>query len=260
MEMKIDGIPSIILIISIKYGGINLMKSFLLTLFLLLSFTVLCNEGELEIVTDDWPPFILDGKKVSGLVTKNVREILKYTDIKYSITVYPWARSFHLAKTKPNILIYSIYRTKQRESQFNWICPIYKSRPIHAYKLVSNSIDINSIEAIKKGVVGIMRGDNSYSYLLNNGFQEGVNIDLSSNEETNLIKLIKGRVDVVIQSEESLNYRLKSLGVSALNIASGLAIGHANNVEHCMALSIGTKPEIINKIRKGFDKWQQNQQ
>jgi polar amino acid transport system substrate-binding protein len=87
-----------------------------------------------------------------------------------------------------------------------------------------------------------------------------VNIDLSSNEETNLIKLIKGRVDVVIQSEESLNYRLKSLGVSALNIASGLAIGHANNVEHCMALSIGIKPEIINKIRKGFDKWQKNQQ
>jgi polar amino acid transport system substrate-binding protein len=236
------------------------MKSFLLTLFLLLSFTVLCNEDELIIVTEDWPPFILDGTEVSGLVTKNVREILEYTEIKYSITVYPWARSFHLAKTKPNILIYSIYRTKQRESQFNWICPIYKSTPIHAYKLVSNPIDINSIEAIKKGVVGIMRGDNSYSYFLNKGFKEGVNIDLSSNEETNLRKLIKGRVDVVIQSEESLNYRLESLGVSVMNIESGLAIGHANNVEHCMALSLGTKPEIINKIRKGFDKWQQNQQ
>ena len=232
------------------------MKNLLFIIFLLLSSASQSNEIELEIVTEEWPPFIVNGQEVSGVVTKNVREILQFTDIKYSINVYPWARSYHLATSNPNILIYSIYRTKQRESQFNWLCPIYKSTPIHAYKLAKNEINIDSLEGMKKGVVGLMRGDNSYSYFLQKGFQEGVNIDSSSNEETNLKKLIKGRVDVVIQSKESLNYRLESLGAKKLNMVSGMAIGHDQSLEHCMALSLGTKTEIINKLKKGFEQWQ----
>lgn len=236
------------------------MKNSLSFIFLLLSFTVHSNEAKLNVVTEDWPPFILKGQEVSGIVTKNIKEILAYTDIKYSIDVYPWARSFHLATTNPNVLIYSIYKTKQREAKFHWFCPVYKSTPIHAYKLASNQINIDSLEALKTSVVGIMRGDNSHSYFLNNGFEEGVNIDLSSNEETNLKKLIKGRVDVVIQSQESLNYRLESLGASGMNLISGLEISKGASAEHCMALSLNTKDETINKIRKGFEEWQKYQQ
>lgn len=235
------------------------MKNFLLSIFLLFSFTVQSTEIELRVVTEDWPPFILKGQEVSGIVTQNIREILAYTDIKYSIDVYPWARSFHLATTNPNVLIYSIYRTKQREAKFHWFCPLYKSTPIHVYKLASNKIDIDSLEALKSSVVGIMRGDNSHNYFLKNGFEEGVNIDLSSNEETNLKKLIKGRVDVVIQSRESLNYRLELLGAKELNLISGLEISKGASAEHCMALSLATNTETMTKIRKGFEQWQKAQ-
>ena len=65
---------------------------------------------------------------------------------------------------------------------------------------------------------------------------------------------------MVIQSKESLNYRLESLGAKELNIVSGMAIGHDQSVEHCMALSLGTKAEIIHKLRKGFEQWQKNLQ
>jgi polar amino acid transport system substrate-binding protein len=236
------------------------MKNPLLIIFLLLSFTAHSNADGLNVVTEDWPPFILKGQEVSGIVTKNIREILGYTDIEYFIDVYPWARSFHLATTNPNVLIYSIYRTKQREAKFHWFCPIYKSTPIHAYKLASNKINIDSLEALKTSVVGIMRGDNSHNYFLKNGFEEGVNIDLSSNEETNLKKLIKGRVDVVIQSQESLNYRLALLGAEDLNLMPGLEISKGASAEHCMALSLNTKDETVIKMRKGFEEWQKHQQ
>jgi len=236
------------------------MKNVLLIIFLLLTFIAQGRESELEVVTEDWPPFIVKGKEVSGIVTKNIREILANTDIKYSINIYPWARSLHLAKTNPNILIYSILRTKQREANFNWICPIYKSTAIHVYKLASNEINVNSLESIRKGVVGVMRGDHGYSFFVQAGFKEGINLDLSSNEEINLKKLITGRVDVVIQAKESLHYRLKSIGVKDLDIVPGLALGEGENVEHCMALSLGTNPEIINKIRKAFKVWQKEQE
>jgi len=231
------------------------MKSFLLIIFLLCTHTVQSSEDELKIVTENWPPFIVKGKEVSGIVTNNIKEILALTDIKYSINIYPWARSLHLATTEPNVLIYSIYRTKQREAKFNWICPIYKSTEIHVYKLASNEIDVNSLDSIRKGVVGVMRGDHGYSYFAEKGFQEGKNLDLSSNEEINLKKLIKGRVDVVVQAKESIKYRLKSIGYENLDIVSGLSIGQGKGAEHCMALSLGTNPETINKIRKGFMLW-----
>ncbi len=235
------------------------MKNNLLIIFLLLTFLAQGRENELEVVTEDWPPFIVKGKEVSGVVTKNIKEILANTDIKYSINIYPWARSLNLAKTTPNILIYSILRTKQREASFNWICPIYKSTAIHVYKLASNEINVNSLESIRKGVVGVMRGDHGYSFFVQAGFKEGINLDLSSNEEINLKKLISGRVDVVIQAKESLNYRLKSIGVKDLDIVPGLAIGESESVEHCMALSLGTNPETIIKIRKAFKQWQKDQ-
>ena len=236
------------------------MKKFLLISLLLLSFTALSSEVELKVVTENWPPFIKKGKEVSGEVTKNIREILSYTDIKYSISIYPWARSLYLATTTPNILIYSIYRTEQREAKFNWICPIYKSIPVHAYKLASNIIDINSLESLRKGVVGVMRGDHSYSYFIQEGFLVGANLDLSSNEEINLRKLVSGRVDVIIQAKESLIYRLDSLGIKDVDMISGMEIGHDKNIGHCMALSLGTNTDIIKKIRKGFEQWKKKQQ
>lgn len=234
----------------------SLMKPLLLIFFIMLSFSVQSNETELNVVTENWPPFIIEGEEITGKVTQNIREILSYTDISYTLGIYPWARSFHLATTKPNTLIYSIFRTTQRESKFHWFCPIYKSTPIYAFKLASNDINIDSFETLRNGVVGIMRGDNSHSYFLQEGFQEGVNIDVSANENTNIRKLVKGRVDVVVQSKEALLYRLGLLGIKDLDIVSGIAIAQAENAEHCMALSLGTKAETVKRIGEGFKQWQ----
>lgn len=235
------------------------MKHSLLVILLLFSFTLKSKETRLEVVTENWPPFILQEKEVAGIVTKNVRDILKYSNIDYAINIYPWARSFHLATTTPNTLIYSIYRTKERESKFHWFCPIYKSTPIHVYKLASNNLNIDSLAPLKKGIVGIMRGDNSHNYFLQKGFQAGVNLDLSANEFTNLRKLIGGRVDVVVQSEASLNYRLALLGAKDLKVVAGVAIAQAENAQHCMALSLETAPEVVNQIKAAFKQWQAQQ-
>lgn len=215
------------------------------------------NELELKVVTEMWPPFIVPEKVVSGIVTDHIRKILKYSDITYDINIYPWKRSYHLATTKPNILIYSIFRTEMREPLFHWFCPIYKETPIRIYKLASNKANIDSLTDLKSSIIGVMRGDNSHDYLLQKGFEEGVNLDISANEETNLKKLIKGRVDAIVQSEKSLRYRLNALGVPELEVSAGFPIHQENSSEHCMALSLGTKPDVIKKVRKGFKRWQQ---
>jgi len=235
------------------------MKYFIYILSAMISIALVNAKAvELEVVTESWPPFIIPDEEVSGVVTKRIREILKYADIDYAINIYPWNRAYHLAKTKPNILIYSIYKTKEREAYFHWFCPVYQSTPIRFYKLTSNQTNIDSIDAIKSSILGVMRGDNSHEYLLSLGFKSGVNLDVSSNENANLRKLIKGRVDVVIQSEESIKYRLNQLGADDSKITAGMLLHQEQKAEHCMALGIETKPELIEKVKKGFQKWQKN--
>lgn len=217
-------------------------------------------ELELEVVSENWPPFIIAEKEVSGIVTDKVKEILNKSDINYHINIYPWARSYHIATSKPNVLIYSIYKTKERTPHFHWFCPIHKATPIHIYKLSTNKIDVNSLAALKTAVVGIMRGDNSHQYLLDNGFEDGVNLDVSANEETNLLKLLNGRVDVVVQSEESLRYRLSNLGAKDIDFVAGLTIHQGKQAEHCMALSKGTDPQIIKQVSRSFEQWKKANQ
>lgn len=232
---------------------------FLLLINVALSAKLLANDFELEVVSESWPPYIIPGKEITGVVTEKVTAILNSTDINYQINVYPWARSYHLATSKPNVLIYSIYRTQKREALFHWFCPIHQSTPIHIYKLATNKTNVNSMAALKSAVVGIMRGDNSHKYLLEQGFEDGINLDVSADEKTNIIKLINGRVDVVVQSQESLRYRLAALGAENQEIVSGLTLHHGENAQHCMALSKGSKPEIIEKISKAFASWQAGQ-
>ena len=232
------------------------MKMYSLALLFLVFFApVQAKHRQVEVVTENWPPYIVQGDKINGIVTHKVRKILKYAELNYEISIYPWARSYHLATTKPNVLIYSIYRNPQREEHFHWFCPLHQSTPINIYKLATNKTNIDSLTDLRTAVVGIMRGDNSHKYLLNNGFKEGINLDVSATEETNVLKLINGKVDAVVQSEESLKYRLAQLNAEHLKFTSGFTLHKGNKAEHCMAFSKGTSVHIVEKVKLGFEKW-----
>ena len=90
--------------------------------FVLLSVCLQSHAGEhqLRVVSEHWPPFIVHYKndtvqeEVKGVVTEHIREILALANLDYSLNIYPWARSYHLATNKPNVLIYSILKRATR--------------------------------------------------------------------------------------------------------------------------------------------------
>lgn len=243
------------------------MKHLILILGIISCAFSQANQQQLEVVAEHWPPYIVHQKglahqsthKVTGQVTRNIREILQRAKLDYSLAIYPWARSYHLASNKPNVLIYSIFKNEHRTPQFHWYCPIYPPTPIKVYKLAHNEADVNSLSALKSAVVGVMRSDNSYKYFVDNGFEKGINLDISANEETNLLKLINGKIDAVVQSEQALHYRLKQLDAGHLSIVEGLTLHPKKQSEHCMALSKGTDEKIIHKIDKAFKQWRAEQ-
>ncbi|AZQ83891.1 transporter substrate-binding domain-containing protein [Colwellia sp. Arc7-635] len=217
----------------------------------------------LEVVSEHWPPFIVqdadDTFGISGIVTKNIKAILDPANIDYTISIYPWARSYHLAITKPNVLIYSLYKTKQRAPYFEWFCPIHKKTPVNVYKLKKNQTNIATLPPLKEAIIGVLRDDNSHNYMLNKGFITGDNLIVSANEEINIQRLLKGKIDAIIQSRESLIFRLRATDFTIDDFDVGYQLHQDMNTEHCMALSKTSSPEMISAVRAAFNFWRSQQ-
>tara|TARA_R110002167_G_scaffold297109_1_gene501473 strand:+ start:3195 stop:3920 length:726 start_codon:yes stop_codon:yes gene_type:complete len=232
-------------------------------IFICFIFTVKAKDLSLEVVSEHWPPFIIQNAEkaedVSGIVTNKIKDILTLSNLNYTINTYPWARSYHLATTKPNVLIYSIYKTKKRAPHFTWFCPIHPKTPVNIYKLRNNKTDITTLTSLKKAVIGVLRNDNSHNYMLNNGFTVGGNLTVSSNEESNIKNLLNGKIDAVIQSREALIYRLQATGFTIDDLEVGFQLHQNMSTEHCMALSKGSSPEVISALETAFNLWQAQQ-
>lgn len=53
---------------------------------------------ELEMVTEEWPPYNYTGNgKITGISTRVVTETLHRAGIRFRITVYPWKRAYTMA-------------------------------------------------------------------------------------------------------------------------------------------------------------------
>lgn len=234
----------------------------LLTLFFISS--IQAKELSLEVVSEHWPPFIIQNfdkkndisaQKVSGIVTEKIHHILSTSNINYTIKTYPWARSYYVALNKPNVLIYSIYKTKERTPHFEWFCPVHEKTPINIYKLKSNKSDISSLSTLGNSIIGVLRSDNSHTFMLKHNFVEGESLIVSSSEESNIRNLLNKRIDAVIQSKESLIYRLQNTRFTIDDFDVGFELHQNKNTEHCMALSKSSSPEMIAAVKRAFNLW-----
>lgn len=234
----------------------------LLTLFFISS--IQAKELTLEVVSEHWPPFIIQNfdkkndisaQKVSGIVTQKIHHILSTSKINYTIKTYPWARSYYVALNKPDVLIYSIYKTKERTPHFEWFCPVHEQTPINIYKLKSNKSDISSLSTLGNSIIGVLRSDNSHTFMLKHNFVEGESLIVSSSEESNIRNLLNKRIDAVIQSKESLIYRLQNTSFTIDDFDVGFELHQNKNTEHCMALSKSSSPEMIAAVKRAFNLW-----
>lgn len=228
-------------------------------IFLCFIINVKAQNLTLEVVSEHWPPFIIQNTEkaedVSGIVTKKIREMLSPSNINFTINTYPWARSYHLATTKPNVLIYSIYKTQKRTPHFTWFCPIHPKTPVNVYKLKKSTINIATLASLKKANVGVLRHDNSHNYMLNKGFIVGRNLTVSASEESNIKNLLNDKIDAVIQSREALIYRLQNTGFSIDDFEVGFQLHQNMSTEHCMALSKNSSPELVSTLSAAFNSW-----
>lgn len=219
------------------------------------------NLPKLQVVTEEWLPYNYTDEQgnIIGRATNKVKSVLDDAGLDYEIRVYPWLRAMKLATEQPNTLIYSIFRTPERENLFHWVCPLLEPIREYLFKLKSRTdIHVVSVDDAKKYITAIVRGSVGYNFLLEQGFKAGGNLDVSADPLNIPKKLVAGRVDLVMTTEFTLSESLKLVGASYELVERLIEVRAIDSRRACMAFSLNTDPQIITAVSNALMRYNDN--
>ncbi|MDM8540955.1 transporter substrate-binding domain-containing protein [Desulfococcaceae bacterium HSG7] len=237
----------------INMKGEEMRKHILMLAVMFVAFSA--HAQEITIGTEDFPPFSYEGTngKVTGLSTEVVQAVLDEIGVEAEIGIYPWPRAFNMALVEKNHLLFSVSRTKKREKMFKWVgtvCPYN----VYMYKLKSRKdIKIDSIPDINKYSTGSVRKDIKIEYLINKGI---TNVDYVLNDEQNIKKMVKGRVDVIPYHELGFAYKVNLLKYKGVTMDDFEKVYFLKDISKELYMAFGTKTSdrVVEKFRKGLEK------
>lgn len=210
---------------------------------------------EIHVVTEELPPYNMTRDGVlTGMSTEVVQAVLKEVNVQASIQSMPWARAYDLALHTPNVLIYSITRTAERERLFKWVGTIAASRWF-LYSSASHPVTLLSLDDARDWQTATVNEDVGEQYLMARAFEIGHQLQSSNRYEFNYQKLQTGHVDLWISDELNAYYLARQVGddpartlVQSLRIKELEEAGGFN-----MAFSMGTPDATVQLFQKALE-------
>lgn len=208
--------------------------------------------ASVTVVTEEYPPYnFTENGTIKGCSTEIVREVLKRARLEYTLASYPWARTYNLALSTPNVLIYSIGRSRERENLFKWI-DVVAPFDIYLYKLKRrHDIDVGSLTDARKYRIGAVRDDVRAQYLEKHGFLPGKNLDLVVVDQQNVMKLGSGRIDLFPIDRLGLAHVVKLAGGRVEDYVPVLYLDDLSAGLY-LAFSRGTEDALVARCREAL--------
>ncbi len=189
----------------------------------------------------------VDGK-LAGFAVEIVQEIQKRVGNKDLIQMVPWARGIEKLKHEPNSLLFSMARTAERDSQYQWIGPISETT-YGLYVKANSPIKINNLDDAKHaGVIGIYRGDVRDQILTQLGF---TNLDRANSNIFSFRKLMLGRVAMYADAPIAVKSLVESEGYKPTDVKLAYTFFR---VQLYIATSKKTNPAIVEQWNKALEK------
>lgn len=183
---------------------VSFLRSFLLLSFLLF-FAVPAFASGLYIMAEEYPPYSyhVDGE-ARGLIVELVKLIQERLGEQPSkIVFYPWARGYKNLQTGTGDVLFPMAMTPERSAQFKFVGPVFWD-DVYFYGRKGCGIELKTVEDAKKaGMIAVTRDDVFHHNLVNMGF---TNLDVSSSQVFDFMKLNKGRVALVPMGRKALQY------------------------------------------------------
>lgn len=163
-----------------------------------------------EIITvgiDNYPPYtIVDGNKFSGIFVDFYKEVFKGLKIDIEIKNISIARTLMLLESGNIETFMGLQKNDERE-KFLYYCnpPIIRFFNFAFYFSKKSKVKINTFEDLYKYKIGSVRGVKYFSRF---DEDKNLNLEISSSYQKNFEKLFRGRIDVMIISNDMGEYYL----------------------------------------------------
>lgn len=221
----------------------------LLVLAFCFGFAQSAMSATIEAVTEDSTYTFVDHGRVSGPASEIVRETLtKAGLIDVHFWLYPWARAYSLALAGPNVLIYPIARTPEREELFKWVGRLARVT-IYLYKLRSEQgVRASSIEEAKQYIVGGVRDDARADYLARHGFSKLV---LSATNDQNFHLFQLREVEMIALPESDAIRFCQKANIPFTDLEAVIPLNDLQ-VDVYMAYSLATPDATVLQTVRAF--------
>jgi polar amino acid transport system substrate-binding protein len=202
----------------------------------------------IAIYTENSPPgnYVEEGQ-LQGPAVKVVEEILRRLGAASTIQVVPWARGYRLARSQPNVALFSTSRLPQRETLFKWVGPLYTQR-WGFYARRQDGPEIGTMaEARAVGRIGTYREDAKEQYLQSLGFR---NLISTNNNIGNVQHLMEGGIDLWVSSDFNMPYIVQYAGYDPRQLRLVLSFKTVGNY---IAFSLASEDRIVARWQKTLD-------
>jgi polar amino acid transport system substrate-binding protein len=208
-----------------------------------------------QVVTETSPFVFLQDGKVAGPATEVLEKTLHLAGIQdYRLNLYPWARAYDMALSEPNVLIYLVARTPEREAKFQWVGEFMQTR-YHLYKLRYRAdIQARTLDAARNYTIGVMRDDLRHQYLQQQGFTRLV---VSAQTLENFAQLVNRKVDLVPLSESGAEAQCRNARFDCAGLEKVLALDSLTTGLY-MAYSLDTPPAVVQRTQAAFKQLKAN--
>jgi polar amino acid transport system substrate-binding protein len=229
--------------------GLDLTRRLVLALALLAAAGKVVAAQSLAIYTEVSPPEQIQGPngKLSGIAIDTVQEIQKRIGNKDPIKVMPWARAYQEAQSIPNVLLFSMSRSAERDPLFQWVGPINET--VYGFWVrAASTVVIKSLDDAKKlGRIGVYRDDVRDLFLTKAGF---TNLDRTVDNVTNVKKAMSNRIDAFASSRNGIAEEAKAAGFKREDFKEAFPFF---KVQIFLAFSKSTPKEVVVAWQSALD-------
>lgn len=238
------------------------MIKFIVMVFFSFSFcssTLLAADlNDVAIFTEEYPPYNYRGKngELQGIAVSLLENAYQHANVSFDknkIQLRPWPRTYRNVLVRPNTMLFSMTRTKEREKLFKWAGPISKTKVVLLAKR-SNNVMINSASDLSNYIVGGIRNDIGLTLardlIVNNGQFRAFSSGSAIAKMLNL-----GRIDLWAYEENVAKHFLKELNLDLENFEVVYTLSEA---ELYFAFNEKTDQTIIDGLQHVLDDYQQS--
>lgn len=207
----------------------------------------------LRIVTEHWPPISFEQSgRAEGMAVDLARMIQKIIGSKDPIEVMPWPRAYQTALTQPNVLLFSVVKTPERQKYFTFLGPIATGE-ISVYARGNQKFKHPSLDVIKSDFrVATHRGTAFQSQLETSGYKHIVPV----NSPIHGIKmLMTGRVDAYCDDDIAIEEIFQQAGYRKNSYIKIAALAPS---EIYFAFSSKTDEKTISEWQMAFEELKRN--